>query len=220
MSINNVSSAISKIESRISNIVNYIDQLVSAPKVENFKAELEEKLSTGINKVNNGITKNTAYTNSPETKEVASLTSVNKENISSVKENSRTENIVQLVDMFCDEMGVDPDLIKAMISVESNFNPDATSGVGAMGLMQLMPDTARSLGVDNAYDIYQNLNGGIKMIKNLIDSFNGNVKLALAAYNAGSGRVKEYGGVPPIPETVNYVDSILSIYNPGLLQNS
>jgi len=204
MSINNVSSAISKIESRISNIVNYIDQLVSAPKVENFKAELEEKLSTGINKVNNGITKNTAYTNSPETKEVASLTSVNKENISSVKENSRTENIVQLVDMFCDEMGVDPDLIKAMISVESNFNPD----------------TARSLGVDNAYDIYQNLNGGIKMIKNLIDSFNGNVKLALAAYNAGSGRVKEYGGVPPIPETVNYVDSILSIYNPGLLQNS
>lgn len=117
-----------------------------------------------------------------------------------------------LVNTNATAMQVDPALVKAIIANESGFNANATSKVGAQGLMQLMPETAAGLGVTNAYDPSQNVMGGTKYIKGLLDRFNGNVKFAVAAYNAGPNAVEKYGGVPPYAETQNYVQNVLSSY--------
>ena len=108
---------------------------------------------------------------------------------------------------------VDPALVKAVIANESGFNANATSGVGAQGLMQLMPDTAASLGVRDAYDPVQNVAGGTRYLRGLLDRFHGNVRLAVAAYNAGPGAVEKYGDVPPFSETQNYVQNVLASYD-------
>ncbi len=107
---------------------------------------------------------------------------------------------------------VDPNLIRAIIKAESNFNPNAVSRKGAMGLMQLMPETARSLKVQNPFDPKQNVDAGVRYFKNLMDNYKGDLKLSLAAYNAGSGAVTRSNGVPHIPETQNYVKQITSAY--------
>lgn len=107
---------------------------------------------------------------------------------------------------------IDEKLVNAVIKQESGFNPKATSHCGAMGLMQLMPATAKGLGVKDAYNPVQNIEGGVKYLSNLLKRYNGNTVLALAAYNAGSGAVEKYGGVPPYKETQNYVKNILANY--------
>lgn len=121
-------------------------------------------------------------------------------------------DIDSLINKYSQKNNLDSDFVKAVIKQESGFQPTAKSHCGAMGLMQLMPGTADSLGVKDAFDPEQNIAGGTKYLSNLLNQYNGNKELALAAYNAGSGAVKKYGGVPPYSETQNYVKNILSTY--------
>ena len=125
---------------------------------------------------------------------------------------SRAE-IENLIEKYADKNGLDSDFVKAVVKQESGFNPNATSHCGAMGLMQLMPATAQGLGVTDAYDVEQNIQGGTKYLKGLMDRFDNNKSLALAAYNAGPNAVKKYGGIPPYAETQNYVKKVLSDYD-------
>ena len=108
---------------------------------------------------------------------------------------------------------VEPELVKAVIWAESAFNPKATSPSGAQGLMQLIPSTARLVGVEDAYDAEQNINGGSRYLGMNLRRFNGDRRLAVAAYNAGPGAVEKFGGIPPYSETRNYVDRVMTLYN-------
>jgi soluble lytic murein transglycosylase-like protein len=115
---------------------------------------------------------------------------------------------------------VDPNLVRAVVKVESNFNPNAVSRKGAMGLMQLMPSTARQLKVKNPFDPEQNVDAGVRHLKQLLESYGGDVKLTLAAYNAGAGAVARSSGVPHYAETQNYVRRITNLYYGGSEFNS
>jgi len=114
-----------------------------------------------------------------------------------------------------DRYGVPENLLKAVARAESDFDPKAVSGCGASGVMQLMPETAKSLGVTDVFDAEQNINGGAKYLSGLLKKYGGNVDLALAAYNAGPGNVAKYGGVPPFKETQNYISRIKSSMEHG-----
>jgi soluble lytic murein transglycosylase-like protein len=115
-----------------------------------------------------------------------------------------------LIETLSQQQGVDKDLVNAVVAQESAFNPHAVSAAGAQGLMQLMPATARQLGVQQPLDGAENLEGGIRLLKSLLERYHGNIPLALAAYNAGPGAVQRHGGVPPYRETQHYVRRILS----------
>ena len=118
-----------------------------------------------------------------------------------------------IFDEASSKYGVDAKFLKAIAKCESDFSTESTSRSGAMGIMQLMPQTAASLGVTNAYDPYQNIMGGARYISEKLAQYNGDKSLALAAYNAGSGNVAKYGGIPPFKETQNYVAKVMAYYN-------
>lgn len=124
----------------------------------------------------------------------------------------RAKALQPLIQQYSAQHGVDPALIGAIVKQESGFNPNAVSAAGACGLMQLMPATAKSLGVKNAFDPAENIEAGVRYFKGKLAEFHGNIPLALAAYNAGSGAVSRHGGVPPYRETQHYVRNILGAY--------
>ena len=123
---------------------------------------------------------------------------------------STTQSLDTIFQKAAKQYDVPVSLLKAIGKAESNFNPEAVSSAGAQGVMQLMPATAQSLGVTNPFDAEQNIMGGAKYIKQMLDRYDGDVKLALAAYNAGSGNVAKYGGIPPFAETQNYVKKVMA----------
>ena len=175
--------------------------------VENQQAKIQSfenvlKNSTGV-KFGDLLTR-------PVTKVNANIYSAQAE--TGAEKISTREQIKNIVFRAAKKHGVDEKLVNALIKQESGFNPNAKSKVGAMGLMQLMPATAKGLGVTNPMDPEQNVEGGVKYLKSMLNKYNGNVILALAAYNAGPGAVDKYDGVPPYKETKNYVKSILANY--------
>jgi soluble lytic murein transglycosylase-like protein len=125
------------------------------------------------------------------------------------------QDIDAAIDQAASRHNVDPNLVRAVIKVESNFNPNAVSRKGAMGLMQLMPQTARQLKVANPFDPQQNVDAGVRHLKQLMENYGGDVKLTLAAYNAGQGAVARSAGVPHFAETRNYVKRITQLYYGG-----
>ncbi|VAX33937.1 Soluble lytic murein transglycosylase precursor [hydrothermal vent metagenome] len=133
-------------------------------------------------------------------------------NTTTYSSNNSLEKYKVLAEKTAKRYALDPDLVKAVIEIESGWNPRAVSSSGAIGLMQLMPDTAMDMGVGNPYDPEENIEGGVKYLKRLVDKF-GDIRLALAAYNAGPSVVKRYGSVPPYTETLLYVQDILFKYN-------
>ncbi len=118
-----------------------------------------------------------------------------------------------IINEACDKHGVDPGLVHAIVKVESDFNTYAVSRKGAMGLMQLMPQTALDMNVKNSFSPTENIYGGVRYLRYLLDQYEGNLQLALAAYNAGETSVRKWGTVPPFRETQQYVKKVLGIYN-------
>lgn len=175
-----------------------------------FQEILDNKLQNQNEEISNEII-NTIEENLPE-----DILPLKKEGItlkSKLDLTSQKYDIDELISTLSDKYNLDSDFIKAIIKQESGFKTKAVSKKGAMGLMQLMPSTAKAMGVKDAYDAAQNLEGGIKYLKGLMDRFDNNEKLVLAAYNAGPNAVKRYGGIPPYKETQNYVNNIMSNYN-------
>lgn len=118
----------------------------------------------------------------------------------------------QMIHKVAKVHGVDAALVRAVVQVESSFNPGAVSNKGATGLMQLMPATARRFGVQDRIDPYENVDGGVRYLRFLLELFQDDVRLALAAYNAGEGAVKRYNGIPPYPETRDYVRKVMDLH--------
>jgi soluble lytic murein transglycosylase-like protein len=146
--------------------------------------------------------------------------------LQNAKERSSRTNASSLTSSWSEEIlqasresGVPPELLRAMMQMESGGNPRAVSPKGAMGLMQLMPGTARLMGVQDPYDPQENLRGGAAYMARMMQKYGDDQELALAAYNAGPGRVDSYGGIPPFPETQNYVKKVLSLYEGYLAED-
>jgi len=120
--------------------------------------------------------------------------------------------VFSLIQRLAQQYSVDPHLVQAIITVESNFDPHAVSRAGAQGLMQLMPDTAARYRVEDPFDPHANIEGGIRYLRDLLRLFPSDLRHVLAAYNAGEGAVQQYGGIPPYPETQRYVERVLALY--------
>jgi soluble lytic murein transglycosylase-like protein len=162
-------------------------------------------------KIDNKITGANTLQNNVKTVETTRISDFS-DVLSSVFSSDRTD-LESIFAAASKKHGVSLDLLKAVAKTESNFNPSATSRCGAMGVMQLMPETAEGLGVTDAYDAEQNVMGGAKLLSQLLGRYDGQTELALAAYNAGAGNVDKYGGVPPFEETQRYVEIIMNSLN-------
>ena len=136
------------------------------------------------------------------------------------RSNFSQQDVDAAIQQSASRHNVDPNLVRAVIKVESNFNPNAVSRKGAMGLMQLMPETARSLNVNNPFDPQQNIDAGVRQLKQLMQNYGGDVRLTLAAYNAGPRAVARSAGVPHFSETRNYVKRITQLYTGGQVDSS
>ena len=132
------------------------------------------------------------------------------------KNMKNTKTLDDIFEIASKKYDVPKSLLEAIAMQESSFDPKATSHSGAQGIMQLMPATSKNYGVDDPYDPYQNIMGGAQCISEHLKSYNGDVKLALAAYNAGAGNVKKYGGIQPFEETKEYVKKVLNYYKNGV----
>ena len=186
-------------------------------------------MTTGTVSIDNSLLSGTAAADKTTSAGNAAVNStVAAENTASAAEPGFSETLKTASSRgFCDldaifeaasqTYGVSVDLLKAVARAESNFRPDATSKCGAMGIMQLMPGTAKMLGVTDAYDPEQNIMGGAKFLRQMLDKFGGDVRLALAAYNAGPGNVVKYGGIPPFNETQNYVKTVTGYLGEGAI---
>jgi soluble lytic murein transglycosylase len=128
---------------------------------------------------------------------------------------SAPAEISHLVEQTANRLQVDPQLVHAIIKVESEYDPKAVSRKGAMGLMQLIPETAQRFGVENPFNPQENIEGGVSYLKHLLELFGGDLSLSLAAYNAGEGAVQRFGGIPSFAETRDYVQKVTNLYQSG-----
>lgn len=192
---------------------------INSPSIQNQKSDFKTILDAkiGQNEENKEVQNAQNIENTEDIAPLDEDLNISKKDSINLKSkidlNSQINDVDEIIQTFADKYDVDSNFIKAIIKQESGFNPNATSKKGAMGLMQLMPQTAKSLGVINAYNPWENVEGGVKHLKSLLNTYKGNKELTLAAYNAGSGAVKKYGGIPPYKETQNYVSSIMASYN-------
>lgn len=184
-----------------------VDAILAAQSSGSISPETVQKL-LGFNPAPNIPV---ADSQNVSTGNTAAVTSGSQTNATSSGNTSST-SLDAYFEEASEKYNVDVKLLKAIAHAESNFNPNATSSSGAMGVMQLMPSTAKSLGITDAYNAYDNIMGGAKVISQHLANYNGDVSLALAAYNAGSGNVAKYGGVPPFSETQNYIKKVLAYY--------
>lgn len=198
-----------------------VDALIAASETKSVDPETVQRL-LGFNPAPAAIVANNkmTYTNSWHTSDSAAVSQT--ENRAADPTSVQSSHIPNTADVSSEYMeacfaeaaqtyGIDIDLLKAVAQTESDFDPNCTSSAGAMGIMQLMPGTAADLGVTNAYDVHDNILGGARYLSQLMQKYDGDLSLTLAAYNAGSGTVKKYGGVPPFTE--GYIQKVMNYYN-------
>jgi soluble lytic murein transglycosylase-like protein len=206
---------LSEIQSRVPLKINSQDQNVS------FQAYLDKALDNNPASAKDTLNqpgktgtdqgKDTTVRNSNV--ERAMLSRATSTSVIPADKSKLMELIEKNISVASNKYNIDANLIKAVIKQESDFNPRSLSSAGAQGLMQLMPGTADALNVKDPWDISENIDGGTRYLRDQLNSFGGDIKLALAAYNAGPNNVTKYNGIPPFKETQNYVVKVLNYYN-------